>query len=119
MPFDRAAHRTQAARIVEHTAGGEVLLRFLGKGSPFPAAVRAERPTANDAKRDLGVQRLEVVTIARAVRDATCALVFTGKLPREGDHFTTASRILRIQEDRSETHGPVLVYLCASAPLES
>ncbi len=117
MPFDRAAHRAQAARIVEHTAGGEVLLRFLGKGEPFPAAIRAERPTANDTQRDPGIMKLEVITIAREACDAAGRLVFAGKLPREGDHFTDASRIYRIQEDRTESHGSVLVFACATAPL--
>lgn len=116
MPFDRAAHRRQAARIVQHTAGGEVLLRWNGAGEAFPATIAAEKPTATRAQPDVGRKAFELVSIAREARGPRGALVFAAKQPREGQTFTDASgRIYRIMEDRTVSHGSLLVYACAAS----
>jgi hypothetical protein len=118
MAFDRAAHRKQVAGIVEHTAGAEVLLKFLGKGKAFPAAIAADKPSPARALEGVNGRVLSIVTIARAARSSSGALVFAGELPREGQHFTDPDgRTIRIEEDRTTPHTPVLVYACAvSAP---
>lgn len=104
--MDRSAHRAQVARILTHTAGGEILLKYLGKGIAFPAAITREAPVANQAQPDAGVLTLEVITIARAL--------FAGKPPRQGEHFTDpAGRRYRIEDDRSVSHAPTYVYACS------
>lgn len=106
MPFDRSAHRAQVARIVEHSAGGEVLLQLMGKGDALPAAIAADKPAGARALEGVSNRTLSIVTLARAV--------FDGALPREGQHFIDpAGKILRIEEDRSVPHASILVYACA------
>ena len=114
MPFDRAAHRAQIARIVTHDAGGEVLLRWNGKGEAFPAILAADRPVATKVDPNIGAKELEIVTIARDARGTAGNLLFAAKQPREGQHFTdSAGLVYRIQEDRSVKHAATLVYACA------
>lgn len=109
MPFDRAAHRQQVARIVTHAAGEEVLLRLNGKGDWFPATIAAERPKASQASPDLGAKVLELVTIAVAC--------FAGlRLPAEGDSFVDQQgRLYPIHEDRSVSHASTLLYAVGGA----
>jgi hypothetical protein len=115
MAFDRAAHRTQTARIAAHQAGGEVLLKWRGQGEAFPAAIAAERASEVRAL-EAGQPRLCLVTIARDARGVvTDTLVFAGERPRYGQHFTDADgKILRIQEDISVPHAAVFVYRCGT-----
>ncbi len=114
--FDRSAHRKQVAGIIAHSAGGEVLLKFLGKGVAFPATIMRDQPKPTQANPDVGAKALEIVTIARDVRTAAGALIFSGALPREGQHFTDREgRIYRIEDDRTVSHSATLVFACATA----
>jgi hypothetical protein len=115
MGFNRAAHRSQVARILTHTAGEDVWLKLLGKGAEFPAAIARDQPKGTQVSPDVGVKALELVTIARDVRDPAGALIFA-TLPREGQHFKDrAGRTYRIQEDRSVSHSATLVFACTAS----